>query len=725
MSDTQGSAGGTVSLQVNVMLQPSTGGDKAPQPVVYAFNSNGRFLGKAALSNEGSTVLNLPASQAAREVRIVAGPEIAGDKAPALSDLTRRGASEQIVRIQPGQKLSPVLFQIPSDIWRCWIRFCFVQGSLLKRIITGGLPVDLPVCGATVQIWEVEQIEIILPKLPISVIEKLRQIVIHPELTATSVIPVNPNPPDPAPFTGLAALATSVQFAQPVATLASVPTASPEFASLQILAQTTDAESFRQALISYIPIVRIWLCELIPLFVTKRLIATTTTDRCGNFEDFIFLSCNAPNPNLYFTASVNIFDFSLQIYAPTPVACYTHWGYQCGTNVTLYTDSIFAPCCSPCAPVNAGENYVLFRAIGGVALSSIYGASPLLPSTPVGLAAGVVVAGEDSPFGGLLLPRVEFDSSLLESNLASYYQITYWDTVQLKWVALTGDISRHYNEFVGTTLVTKNYPLGPVTAGTTPNLFAIPPALPPVGDWAYPNPPYDLANAQFPTTVLPTAVAGGTNGLYQLKLDLYDSGGNPVDIAAAGIKYYVPSTVESDGTIETVDASTLGLVSGNSMIVNFFIDNRPTQAALPGVSTPVDSTATDPCGILHYNLDTDNVDIQYVAYQAGNFLDWDLSVVRGICGSVASAGGNTSAGAPAPGSPVDFNNTVGYLGRMLSTACPACEQAAYGVNLDCYFRGTDGWSRLSSGYDSSQSIAFALTIPCPVCPTCPGGHQPR
>jgi hypothetical protein len=38
------------------------------------------------------------------------------------------------------------------------------------------------------------------------------------------------------------------------------------------------------------------------------------------------------------------------------------------------------------------------------------------------------------------------------------------------------------------------------------------------------------------------------------------------------------------------------------------------------------------------------------------------------------------------------------------------------VNLYCASRATDGWSRLS-GYDSSQSIAFALTIPCP--PPCP------
>lgn len=703
MAERKSSASSTVSIEVNVNLQASSSGEKAPQAVAYAFTSNGRFLSKAAVSRDGSAALKVPGGKAAQEVRVVAGPEISGKEEPTLGDLTRRGASEQFVRIQSGAKLSPVQFELPSEIWHCWHRFCLVQGSLLKRIITGGLPVDLPVCGAQVEIWEVEPIEIILPKLPISIIEKLRQIVLNP----VQAYPVNPNPPDPAPFQALEA---RVELAKPMPTISAAPTGSAEFASLQILAQTSNAEEFRQSLIQYIPIIRYWLCELIPLFVTKKLIATTTTDRCGNFEERIFLSCYASNPNLYFTASVPIFfGFPFYIYDPAPVACYTHWNYQCGTNVTLYTNSPLAPCCSPCAPVNADENYVLFRAIGGVSLSSIYGASPLLPATPAGEALGGVggYPTENACFGGTLLPRVEFDSSLPENGLASYYQISYWDYAQLQWVVLIGDINRHYNEFVGTQLVTKQYHLGPVPVGTKTNMFAIPPALPPAGDWAYPDPAYDLANAQFPTTALPHSAPnvtpeGYNYGIAKLKLDLFDSAGNPVNIAAAGIKYYVPSTVESDGTIDTVNAATLGLVSVNSFIFQVYVDNRPTQAQLPGVSTPVDSTYSDPCGILHYNSLSDNVDIQYVAYQGGNFLDWYLSVVRGTTGQVAAINGHTSAGSP--GLPVDFNNTVASL-------IGDCSQAAFGVNLDVYSRCTDGWSQLS-GYNSSKSIAFALTVPC-------------
>ena len=88
--------------------------------------------------------------------------------------------------------------------------------------------------------------------------------------------------------------------------------------------------------------VRYILCLLFPRFVTKRLITTLSTDRCGHFQGLIFLSCYE-TANLYFSASVSFFGFQIPIYDPTPISCYTHWNYQCGTEVTLYTNSLFAP----------------------------------------------------------------------------------------------------------------------------------------------------------------------------------------------------------------------------------------------------------------------------------------------------------------------------------------------------------------------------------------------
>jgi hypothetical protein len=709
MAQKSNHAKGGVSIQIKAILQPAPTGEKAPQAFAYAFTDTGHFLAQAATDSDGSATVTIPSASSARNVRIVVGPELQGEKDPSLSELTRRGGQQQFIRVDVNAKVSPVEFVIPYPIWPCWFRTCLVEGDLLKRIYSGGIPVDLPVCGAQVQIWEVEPIEIILEKVPIYLIEKLRQIIINPPPSEVAgPNPVNPNPPDPAPFQSALASAVNVSVAKPLPTLSPAPAS--DLVNLQVLAQTASTEVFRQALISNVGLIRYWFCEIFPLFVSKTLIATVTTDHCGHFSDLIFLRCFSPNPNLYFTASWNFLWIPITIYDPTPVSCYTYWNYSCGTDVTLYVTSCFAPCCNPCPPVNADPNYVLFRAIGATPLSQIRGDSNVLPftSSNIGLAAGVVVAGEDSPFGELLLPAVEFDSTLLENGLAAYYKISYQAPGSTAWNDLTGDIYRHYNHFVGTQLVTTPYLLGPQTVGATTNLFAIPPALPPVGDWAIADPVGDVANGQFPTSTI-----APISGLYLLKLTLYDSSGNEVNIAAAGIKYYVPTGVEPDGTIDTVDASTIGLVSGNSLIISVYVDNNPTVAQLPGVSTPVDSTTTDPCGILHYNNPGDNVDVQYVAYQPENFLDWNLTVFRGISGGVASLSENTSAGVPFPGVPDDFNNTAGSL-------MGTCPQAAFAVNLYCYSRATNGWSRLTD-YDRSATIAFGLTQPCPPCPP----HHPQ
>ena len=46
---------------------------------------------------------------------------------------------------------------------------------------------------------------------------------------------------------------------------------------------------------------------------------------------------------------------------------------------------------------------------------------------------------------------------------------------------MTEDVWRHYAHMVGTTLMIEPYKLGPQPVGATPNLYEIPPALPPVG----------------------------------------------------------------------------------------------------------------------------------------------------------------------------------------------------------------------------------------------------
>jgi hypothetical protein len=99
------------------------------------------------------------------------------------------------------------------------------------------------------------------------------------------------------------------------------------------------------------------------------------------------------------------------------------------------------------------------------------------------------------------------------------------------------------------------------------------------------------------------------------------------------------------------------------------------------------------------------VDIFYVAFHPNSYLDWDLGVSLGIMGPVAGTSGSVSAGAL--GLPADFANSASAL-------LVTCIQGAFAVNLNCYARATNGYSRQSQ-YDCSATIGFALLKPCKEC----------
>ncbi|MEO8052161.1 MAG: hypothetical protein ABI833_17260 [Acidobacteriota bacterium] len=727
MAEKKDTAPGGVPVQVTVALQGSSKGEAPPQAVAYAFTDTGHFLASAPVDAKGLATLTIPASQSPREIRVVAGPDHGAetnvDRSPALSDLTRRGAQEQYLRTGPDAKALQAVFNVPSEIWRCWFRFCFVKGTLQKRIYSSGVAIDYPVCGANVQIWEVEQIFLIVSKLADVQLEKIRQYMLNPqplppgpgpERFSFNDVAFNPQPDPPGdPFRRLG----RIEVARPISTIQEYSVASPEFESVHRAALSGDLATLRQSLTTVNEAaIRYIFCLLFPGFITKRLIATLTTDRCGHFQGNIFLSCHE-TANLYFTASANfIFGIQIPIYEPAPVSCYTHWNYQCGTEVTLYTSSPFAPLCTPCAPIDAPENYVLFRALGNVQLNGIYGASPVVSGATtaanIGQAANLYGGGYDSPFGGNILPRVEFDSSLRALNKAMYYQISYRQGTSGAFAPLVGSIDRKYNHFVGTDLVTSVYNLGPKVVNAVANLFEIPPALPPQGDWAFPNPPVDHANAQFTTTALPPSPPPppeGTHGKYQLKLDLFDSNGNAVNIAAAGIRYFVPTTQDPDGTIHTSDAATIGLVTGNSFIMTVHIDNRMTSGSL---GTPaLDGNPADTCGVFRYSryftLPVGSVTIPYTATHPGDFATYSYRLSRG---AIPLTPPTTSGKVSAATNPASV--TMSVVSLLTQPDNTLCDTAGFAEDLYVAALATDGWGRLSQ-YDSSPPPRAFVLAPLP------------
>ena len=154
------------------------------------------------------------------------------------------------------------------------------------------------------------------------------------------------------------------------------------------------------------------------------------------------------------------------------------------------------------------------------------------------------------------------------------------------------------------------------------------------------------------------------------------------------------------------------------MTFQILIDNNHTVAQLPKVKTPISSTDTDPCGILHCTNGSDQVDIYYVAFHPNGFLNWNLDVSLGIMGTVVGIPHIPLTPLPiTPEPPTDVSS--GSLGSPANFANPAnallqtCTEGAFAVNLYCHARATNGYGRQYQ-YDCSATIGFALLKPC-VC----------
>ena len=695
-----------VGLTVAAPLLELNVGEAAPATAVYAFSAGGRLLAQSPLDERGQAQLELSVGEDPTGIRVLAGPA-SDDKQPALDELLRRGAQEQHLRLEANAERLQVELTLPADVWRHWLLSrCTVKGTLQKRVLRDGVTIDLPVCRATVEIYEVDPIWIVVPKIPKDLLDRLREVIVKPIPRPDPAPDGFPRVPGIAPFTR-----SLVTRAMPAATESHRIDAEAEAISamqqvagageLRYVAISGSDLAFRQALIDNARLVQSLLCWLNPLFVTTRRIGTAHTDDCGHFRTTIFKSIfNPDQPDLYFKATQRLFGFfDVTIYAPTPVACHTWWNYVCGSEVSLFTHHPLAITCSPCPPVIAGDNWVLFMAIGNFPLSRIHGTSQALGASTAfnfGLTDG------DAPWGGTLRPRLEFDNALRENLGVKYYRLSWKKSSDAAFTnPLNSVINRHYAHMVGGHLVLDAYLLGPKTAGAESNLFEIPPAEPPLGKWSLPDAVEDSASGRFFTT---TAEADGSpllDGRVDLRVELFDAAGAPVDIAAKGIRYFVPTSTDLSSTIYTADAATLGLVVGNTMIVTLHVNNEPCIAA---IAPPVvgGAAADDCCGVLHY-APGNSCTMAWTASHPHGFATYSFGVVRGVSG-VFSQSGAVAGGA------FSVNRSVGQL---LSDNLPAscggtqCNVAGFSENLYVATSAFDGWSRLS-GYDASAVRAFVL-----------------
>jgi hypothetical protein len=745
-------AGKDVALKIAAHLEDRRDGDTLPDLEAYAFSPGGALLGRSPLK-DGAGAVGVPARKEPQSVRVVIGPrlDLADDRL--LAELVRLDAAEHHLRVTAdGAELT---LAVPRPSWWCWILSrCTVRGTLLKSTTSGGVALELPVCHAQVEVYEVDPLVLIWPRLPRDILDRLREIVAivpkfppHPDPgplrelleAALRVNGVRPGPtPAPSPYVTRAELAEVAQErfgaheaggAQAEARMDAdvrtlpireiVPEAilprdvDAEHARLASAVATLSADSvvaaaaaqgdsaFRHAILARPVLLRPILCLLFPRFVTTRLLTTTTTDECGHFHATFWRGCTSDQPDLYFVAYATFWGFRIPIYRPTPISCHTYWDYVCGTEVTLHSTSPFAQTCAPCRPVVAGANWVLVSRIGNLPLSRIHGTGALLPGGPADL--GLTDGG--APFGGLLRLALEFDNALRDDLGVQYYRVSYKRAGSGNpWTPLEGEVHRHFAHVVGGQLVLEAYNLGPKVVGSTSALFEIPPALPPLGQWSIPDAVEDTTSAKFPTGDTNPASGGfvppGAEGLYKLRVELFDTAGQPVSLSGTGIHFVVPESTDLSGTITTVEAASLGLVpgapvgTGNAFVMQVHVDNNPTAASIAAPLLNGSVAADAHCGILHYHPG-DDVTLAYTASHPHGFADYTFTLVRGVTTL-------TPPSAHAAVSPGPTSTTI--TEAVLRDGCPV---AGFAEQLDVTGTATDGWSR--QGYDAHALRAFVLS----------------
>ena len=445
------------------------------------------------------------------------------------------------------------------------------------------------------------------------------------------------------------------------------------------------------ALRNYIVLHRValapFMCNLIPEWaICYRQLPDAAIQSDGTFSlDYCFLFWEFP-PDIYFEVKQTIGGVEREVADPD-IMCTTMWNYDGTRSAVITVEDPAAVACMGTGP-DLGLLYVWPTAIGNIDLRQIDGLET--PGTGTGLIPGGPVG---TVWGGTLPLQVIFDPNLRANNIR-YYRWSYRFGSEA-FTPITATVTHRWMQIVGMNILIRPVTLGPHPVGAQENLFEIPdPALP----WININDPADRPFAYFDSTAGQTP---GRSGMVTLKLEMFDSTGNHVGCGndpnpphTGPFKFMLPDVAPDS----YMPAPAPNIDANGDLIFVIRVDNNPTRAELPANGVRVSGNSADLCGMLHYNLRTDNVSIDYIATQPNNFLSWRLSVLRGFTGGVVSISGEVNSGTP--------SQLIRQAGVLLGT----CDQAAFAVNLNTYARITNGYGRQSQ-YDRSDSIAFALLHP--------------
>ncbi len=728
----------------------------------YAFDREGTLLASAPVK-EGQTQLDLGEAQAKR-ARILIGPSLEGKREhpPGISMMERLHAYEPKFIFDPQTDVYELL-PIPEVYWKWWLWCrCRVRGKVVKPVTIHGVTTDMPVCHARVHICEVDPLFLIIPRLPDSIIDRLRRELIiaveqpfpwPPEPDPGPIFRYDPGELDPSPEsiarmnqplpemstqgvdvsgtmatpmpeppagqflnlaqTGPESAATRVMFnpqPEPPALMARSVTATlpPETrAALLSISMPT----VKQALIANVDLIRPYLCWwpwIWPYLYTCDEIAVLETDSQGRFETDIWYPCAGDHPDLYFWVEFCIGGTWTTVYHP-PIRCSTHWNYACGSEVIIRITDPRVPWCGD--PPSLPGRQVAVMTIGNkVSLHEIQG---VMAGANQGLTA------DGRPFGGRLEPHVWFGQDDLIAAGITHYRWSHrrMDGVDT-WHAMDRQVVRHYAVIEPAppyTLTFIPFVLGPDPAFPTQNLFKIQPKDPPAGSYGW-APMVDArentASAFLLSHLLEGGDAAAAAGKYELKLELFNSAGNLINLTDEGVALKVPTTDApfGPGTVPTVPAPPEHVIpDGSGKVVGFrmvvHIDNNPCEAII--YPTSVGGNSAGPCGFINYPPGAD-AHISFKARHPHDFATFNFGLYRGSAGEILDVSGSVGD------SPINgfVRSAASVFSRdvpvtALVDACPG-GAAAFAETLHVYALATDGWSILQYLDAHAVPKAFAL-----------------
>ena len=708
----QSGTGAGKTITVRISLHGRSEGQALPSARAYLFDRVGQLVDSKPVAADPVT-FNVAADRA---YRVTVGPELLAEAREAPANLEAQLAQAKALShdFVPNGPSSAELAIYPN-IWLCWFPTCInVHGTVAKQG-------NGSICTGTVQIFQVD-LGCTLDTFTVIDLALFRTRLIE-KITLSS---------------GVATRVSSERVnlgAQASSRIASFSSARGSASSLSLgdvatTLATLDGAALGQFIVANKAILSPFWCELIPdsAFCWQEL-TEVPIQSDGTFSAVICFWCPADYPDLYFEVVQNLNGIDTEVYDPQ-IACSTYYDYDGSQSVDIVVTDPRAVACLPTSGPGPSSLYVWPTAIGNEPLNGIDGLETLLGT---GLLPGFT---GPRPFGGTLSLQMLFHPQLRAHNIM-YYRWSYiFDGDPLPPKVINTPVTHRFQTSFIPPIFIESYALGPKTVGPNSNLYEIPD---PNVLWVDIVDPADRPYAYFDTTEgapptrtgFNTAHCGGETGrtgMVTLILELFDGGGHfvpcnntpggstlgdqPGDPPLPGNFGFIFPQV--GGPPNAFDfAPSPNITHHGRLIFRVRVDNNVCDAELPKVATPVNSTDTDPCGILQYNNPGDNVALSYVAFHPNNFLDWDLTISLGIVGIAASIPPsppptNTSSGSP--GLPATFNNTAGAL---LSKG--GCTQGAFAVILYCAARATDGYERLAQ-YDCQAAIAFALTQPCPPCP---------